>query len=210
VEQKLPAHLRTEGGQYYRPLQNAWEGLNYHLFGTNPVGWHVTSVLLHASVVVLVFRLAQLLAASTGVALLAALLFGVLGAHAEPVVWASSVTEPLSAFFQLAAFCLFIGAYRSGTRRLGLLGPLLLFALAMLSHESATVFPVLVAAYVFLFEGPHSDAGGKPQAGTPISLLRRMGGDSRGPRRSLPSRFFISQFGRWCWAPKTSSDLCTI
>jgi hypothetical protein len=142
-------------------LQNFWEGLNYHLFTTYPIGWHLTSILLHLGVVLLVFRLAQLLAASTEVATLAALLFGLLAAHAEPVVWASSSTELLGALFELAAFCLFIPAYLSGSGMRQTIGALVLFAFSTLSHETAVLFPLLVATYVFLFEptGDRAETG---------------------------------------------------
>jgi tetratricopeptide (TPR) repeat protein len=157
---------------YYRPLQNIWLALNYHLFGLNPVGWHAMKILLHLVVVLLSFRLAQLLTRSAFAGLLAALLFAVLPAHAEAVVWAEAIPEPLSAAFELAALCLFI---RHTGRRWHLACPLLLAAGAMLSHESAVVLPLLIAAYVFLLEtqGSARDVPAGPEE-VP-SLLNRVG-----------------------------------
>lgn len=168
---------------YYRPLQNVWLALNYHLVGLNPVGWHILKVLLHLVVVILSFRLTQLLTGSVGAALLAALLFGVLPVHVESVVWAEAIPEPLSAVFELSALCLFIA--RPSTQRRGLVSPLFLFASALLSHESAIVFPLLVAAYVFLFEkaGTQSELGVLSPRSMPIFVAGRM---SRALQRSAP------------------------
>ncbi|HZO80162.1 MAG TPA: glycosyltransferase family 39 protein [Candidatus Binataceae bacterium] len=135
---------------FYQPMQSLWLGLGYHLFGASPVGWHLAKIALHLLVVVLVFRVAQILSGSTRVGLIAALLFGLLAVHAEPVVWATDVPEPLSTAFELGAFCLFIRRSSSGWK--GLAGPLVLYALATFSHESAVMFPALIGAYVLLFE----------------------------------------------------------
>jgi len=155
----------------YHPLQNIWFGLAYHLFGTSPIGWHLLKIALHVAAVMLSFRLAQLLTGSAGAALLAAMLFAVLPVHAEPVVWAADVPEPLAAVFELGAFCLFIR--RSKTRWRGIIWPLVLFAGALLSHESAVVFPVLIGAYVFLFETHDGEPIAFFAAGRVAPTLRR-------------------------------------
>jgi protein O-mannosyl-transferase len=152
---------------YYRPLQNIWLGLSYHLVRRNPAGWHLLKIALHLGVVVAAFRLAQLLTASVAAGLLTALLFGLLPVHAESVVWASAIAEPLSALFELGVLCLFIR--RSKPHWSGAIWPLVLFAGAMFTHESAVVFPVIIALYVFLFE---TDGDGSAR---PLSLRKRIG-----------------------------------
>jgi protein O-mannosyl-transferase len=142
---KLPA------SDQYHPLQNVWFGIAYHAFGKNPLCWHLVKIALHLIVVVLSFRLAQIMTKSAGVGLLTALLFGLLPVHAEAVVWASDIPEPLCTAFELGAMYLFIGRTRTPAWR-GIKWSLLAFAGALLSHEMAVVFPLLIAAYVFLFE----------------------------------------------------------
>src|SRR5271155_4891383 len=78
---------------YYRPLQNVFFTFAFPIAGKNPVAWHVIKIVLHLWVVILTFRLGQLLTGSTATALLAGLTFGVLGVHAEPVVWVSAISE---------------------------------------------------------------------------------------------------------------------
>src|SRR5712692_6235422 len=51
--------LRLPRSFYYRPFEDAWLALNYHLFGLNPPGWHATMIVVQLVGVYLVYRLAQ-------------------------------------------------------------------------------------------------------------------------------------------------------
>ena len=159
---------RLPQSAYYRPLENVWFAANAWLFGTNPVPWHLAKIALHAIVVALCFRVAQLLTGRVATGLLAAAIFGLMPAHVGAVVWASAIPEPLSTAFELGAMIFLIK--RSPGLSRGLLIALLLCSCAMLTHESAILFPLIVAAYVFLFEGV--DAG---MAARIVSALRVAG-----------------------------------
>ncbi len=135
---------------YYRPLQNVWFWMNYQLMGVNPVGWHLEKIVLHLVAVVLCFRVAQLLTRSNAVALLTAAIFGLMPAHVEGVVWMSAIPEPLSTVFELAAMLCLIGRKPGWSR--GMLSSLGFYACALLTHETSILFPLIVAAYVFLIE----------------------------------------------------------
>jgi len=143
-----PSHLPQT--RFYRPLADAWLGLNYHVFGLNAFGWHATQVALHLVVVWLVFRIAQRLARDASVALLAALLFGLLPFHAEAVAWPSAACHLLGAVFELAAFYLVIDPGSRATTRRDRAGAVLLYGAALLSIESTVMFPALVASYFLL------------------------------------------------------------
>jgi hypothetical protein len=135
----------------YRPLELVWFALNAQLFGVNhPAPWHLMKILLQVVAVLLCFRAAQLLTGEVVVAMLAAAVFGLMPAHVEPVVWASAIPEPLSAVFELAAL-IFLIERKPGWSR-GLMLSALFYAFAILSHESAIFFPVIVFAYVMIFE----------------------------------------------------------
>jgi len=143
---KNPASLPQ--ASYYRPLQNLWFALGFHLFGYNPIAWHAAKILLHLVVVLLAFRAAAVLSGDVTVGLLAALLFGVLPAHAAVVTWISALPEPLAAGFELAAFSLAVEGPKDRRMRLGSVA---CFVAALLSFEGAIVFPVLLGAYLFMF-----------------------------------------------------------
>jgi hypothetical protein len=137
---------------YYRPLQASWFGLNYMILGNHPAAWHLEKIVLELIAVLLCFRLAQLLTRSTAIALLTAGFFALLPANVESVVWASAIGEPLVAIFEMGALCCFINRAPGQKWPRGLKFALMLYVGALLSHESAILFPLIVAAYVFLIE----------------------------------------------------------
>jgi hypothetical protein len=143
-----PNHLPQSA--YYRPLQASWFGLNFMIFGNHPAAWHLEKIVLQLIGVVLCFRVAQLLTRSSAIALLTAGIFALLPANTESVVWVSAIGEPLSTAFELGALCCLINR-KPGLSR-GLVFALLLYAGALLTHETAILFSAIVAAYVFLFE----------------------------------------------------------
>jgi tetratricopeptide (TPR) repeat protein len=166
-----PLHLPQSS--YYRPLQDIWLGLNYRLFGLQPPGWHATMVLLHLLAVVLVFKVASILTGHRLSGLLAALLFGLFPAHAEAVVWPAAIPEPMAGLFELAAFYFFIR--RAGVPGSNTAWALMLFAAALLSHESAIAFPGLIAVYVLIFDDAASIPPPKGNAPGPPALAGRLG-----------------------------------
>ena len=135
---------------YYRPLQNVWFWTNAAIFGSRPALWHLEKIALHVVVVVLSFRAAQLLAGDVTVGLLTAAIFAVLPAHTGAVVFASAIPEPLSLAFELGSLILLIGR-RPGVSQ-GLIGASILYGCAALTHESAVLFPFIVAAYLLVLE----------------------------------------------------------
>jgi len=120
------------------------------------------------------------------VALLSALLFALLPVNTESVVW--SVGPPQAAVFELAAFCLFIERPKGNWR--GLVWPVVLFAAAAFSHESAFIFPVLIAAYVLLV-----NAGAKVHQQDGVKVHQGAGGFwplAGGERGDLPPRLCVA------------------
>jgi hypothetical protein len=103
--------------------------------------------------------------------MLVALLFGLLPANGAAVISIQALGEPLAAVFAMGALCAFIR--RSKTRRLGMAWPMLLFAGATLSHETAILFPLVIAAYVFLLEpadeGAHASSVGSACLGRRVA-----------------------------------------
>ena len=150
----------------YRPLGDIWFALNYHLFGLNPIGWHIGSVIVHLIAVWLVFRLALRLTGDRRTSMLAMVIFAVIPVHVQTVAWLSAIGLLLAATLEMGALCL--SADRTPLR-LGF--ALALYALALLSHESAAAFPGLVALYAFFIESA-GDASGSPRdtVGTRIGL----------------------------------------
>jgi protein O-mannosyl-transferase len=142
-----------ELGNYFRPLFLTWLRLNDAVFGGAAWGWHLTTILAHLVVVLLVYFLVMRLAGDRGVALLATLIFALHPAHIEAVTWISGVTEPLLGMLLIGAFLCYLRVRETrwlsgwGAAALGL------FALAILEKETAMILPGLLAAYEWIY-GP--------------------------------------------------------
>lgn len=147
----------TVPGNYYRPVFLLWLLINHTLFGLNPIGWHLTTIILHLVSTLSVFLIVKKLSKDEAAAGFAALIFGFHPVHIEAVVWISGVTEPLLAALLLPSFICFLNSreHKTWNRYLTSLG---LFALALLSKETAVILPVVIFAYLWIFEGATDDA----------------------------------------------------
>jgi tetratricopeptide (TPR) repeat protein len=145
------AHLHSQTN-YYRPLFLLWLRLNHALFGLEPMGWHLTTVLLHLATTLLVYLLGRRLLARRDAAAVAALLFALHPVHIESVAWVSGLTDPLLALFFTGSFLSYL-RWREEKRLLCLALALLLAALALLCKESGVALPLLILAHASLY-GP--------------------------------------------------------
>lgn len=145
-----PAH--TPVGSYYRPLTSIWFWLNFHLFGLHPMGWCAAMIAMHLIAVWLVFRVASSLSDDALTGLFTATLFALMPVHTEAV--AGSFASLLCSAFELGAFQNSL----TGSRRIW---PLILYACALLTYESALVFPLLIATHALLF--PSGNNAGEPE-----------------------------------------------
>lgn len=138
---------------YYRPLVSLAYYLEFQLFGLDPFGYHLVSLLLHASCVLLVLawlraRLAPAYEArsvSVGAAIGAAW-FALHPTRTESVSWISGCTDLWMTLFLLSsALCL-----RSPRTRARLLLAALCAAAALLCKEAALMLPALLALDAWL------------------------------------------------------------
>ncbi|MFZ0660018.1 MAG: tetratricopeptide repeat protein, partial [Candidatus Binataceae bacterium] len=147
---------------YYRPLQDLWLGLDYQMFGLNPVGWHISIVLTHLVAVYLLYQVGLSLTKSRYAACVGATLFGVLPIGVQAAAWPCAIPFPMVAAFYLGSMWFFIERKRAPGRNLAI--SLALFVGGLLSHELAVMMPGLLIAYVFILEdAPPDEPRRKPQ-----------------------------------------------
>lgn len=146
--------------RYYRPLQALTYLLDYQIWGLHPVGYHLTNVLLHAGVALLLQRLAVVLLRNTTAGLVTALLFAVHPIHTEAVTYIAGRSDPLAALFMLAALLWFARDPRPGLsgRRMLSLGA---FLLALLAREAAMV-TLLLLVLIDRVPAPRDDGASEP------------------------------------------------
>src|SRR5881628_2264330 len=142
---------------HYIPLTWMTLGMDYLLWGMNPVGYHLTSLLLHVTSAVVFFFLARRLltlalplASGRGHALtvsagFAALVFAIHPLRVESVAWATERRDVLSGLFYLLTLLSYLRACERGApgRRSYWLS-VALFGCALLSKSMAVSLPVVL------------------------------------------------------------------
>jgi len=141
----------------YRPVYKLWQMLNEQLFGSVLPWWHFTSLLLHLAATLLVYQLGIKLLKQRWTAALAALLFAFHPIHVESVAYVTASTDLLVTVFALASFLAYFHFREEGASPVYFLASVFAAALAMLSKETAVMFPWLLVAYEALRE-PRSGA----------------------------------------------------
>ncbi len=147
---------------YYRPLFYSWLRVSAALFGVHPFPWHLTVLLTHLAVTVLVFFLLRRHLRDSWMAAAGSLIFGLHPAHIESVVWISGATDPLAALGVLGSFLLWLR--KMETPRTSLLaGSLACYGAALMCKETAVALPAIVFAYVLMgIPGSENSSLGKP------------------------------------------------
>ncbi len=141
--------------QYY-PLVHTSFWIEHHLWGMDPVGYHLINILLHAGIAILLWQLLRRL--SMPGAFLAAAVFAVHPVQTETVAWVTERKNLLSALFYLLSLLAYLefrpleeGAASGSRRRYG--WSLACFALALLSKTVAGSLPVAIVLLLWWKRG---------------------------------------------------------
>jgi hypothetical protein len=141
--------LGTQFG-WYRPLFDLYMVISWKLFGMNPLGYHLMSILLYAFVSVAVGYLGWLLTDDVNVSLLAVIIFALHNCHSEVVMWISSANELLAGFFTLSSIIFYL-LYRRRHQFFWFLLAIVGGLLAITSKETALFIPIAFLVYDILF-----------------------------------------------------------
>ncbi len=150
----------------WHPLTWISHAVDYAIWGANPAGHHLTSILLHAFNTLLVYTLVERLIEAgdaaavrsrgsiSAVAAMTAFLFGLHPVHVESVAWAAERRDVLSTFFFLLALVAYLRYRRAAagagrTDRAGFSFGLYLWclgcaALALMSKPMAVTLPLVM------------------------------------------------------------------
>lgn len=129
---------------YWRPVVTLAYALQFHAFGTSPLGYHAVNLALHLACTLLTFgllrrRVGDGEARGEVAALLGALVFAVHPSRPESVTWVSGSTDLWMTLLALLGNRVF-----DGPRDRRGLGTGALLGLAILSKEAAVVVPALL------------------------------------------------------------------
>src|SRR5437870_5547954 len=154
------SHLRwmwTTHRGHYIPLTWMTFGLDYLLWGMNPVGYHLTSLLLHAANAVVFFFLVRRILtlalpgpAERGHAVpvaagFAALVFAIHPLRVESVAWVTERRDVLSGLFYLVTILMYLWACERGARGRGWYWlSVAVFVGALLSKSMVVNLPIVL------------------------------------------------------------------
>ncbi len=138
--------LGFAGYPYYRPLVTASFAVDHAIWGTAPLGYHLTNLVLHAlnAWLVAVLVLALMPGAGRVGATVAAMFYAVLPVHPNAVGWVAARSDLLVGAATLATLVAFHRGFSRPSRVARALGTVA-FGAALLSKESGVVAVALVA-----------------------------------------------------------------
>ena len=140
-------------GIFYRPISYLSFQLDYLVWGLNPFGYHLTSLVLHILVILATFHLSlRLTGGMLRTSVLAALLFTSHPLLVETVPAIARRQDVLEALFLILSFQFYLRG-RGSTGRGNLAASLSFFLLALGTKETAILMPGLVFFHALVFPG---------------------------------------------------------
>ncbi|OGY42069.1 MAG: hypothetical protein A2Y82_02270 [Candidatus Buchananbacteria bacterium RBG_13_36_9] len=147
-------------GGSYRPMVNVAFWVNYHVWGLNPLPYHLTNLIFHIGVCFLVYLLVSCLfkdhEQKNSLAILSALFFSILPNHSEAVIWIAAIADPMAAFFYLLSFYGYL-AFRQKESSFAkasvdkkfywLLISVISFVIGLLTKEFVITLPLLILVW---------------------------------------------------------------
>jgi len=148
----------------YRPIRSLLYLAYYQLWGTNPIGYHLHSLLVHlASTILIYFIIKALIKNSSLLPFTAGLLFGLHPIHTESITYIAAGMEMTGVVFFLAAFLAYLRHKNIWTVPLALLAfftyeitltlpfLLVLYELTLGKRNWKKIWPIAAAAVGYLF-----------------------------------------------------------
>jgi len=147
-----PAHVWTmftvPAAKLYVPLTYLSFAVDYQIWGRNPLGYHLTNLLLHVANTLLVFALVSELLRDRSthgktVAMLTAAIFGTHPLHVESIAWATERKDVLFAFFYLLGLLAYL-SWVTNRKRATYWCAFAFFVASALSKSTAVTFPLVL------------------------------------------------------------------
>lgn len=134
-----------------RPLMVVSLVADYHIWGLNPFGYHLTNVVLHANNSVLLYTLLRLVSIDKTPAGLGTLLFVLHPIQTETVNGINFREDLLATFFFLLAIVYFIKTALNPHLKTYIIS-MVAFVMALLSKETAVAFLPIALVYLYSFK----------------------------------------------------------
>ncbi len=133
----------TDYANFRHPLTWLSHLLDFQLFGANPAGHHVTSLILHTANAVLIFILLNMMTGAVFKSAVVSLLFSVHPLHVETVAWVSDRKDLLCLFFGVMSVISYLLYVRNPDKK-RYLPIIFLFVLSLMSKPMLVTLPLLL------------------------------------------------------------------
>lgn len=138
---------------FYRPLQELSNMIDYFLWGRNPMGFHLTNIILHSLTSVMVFIFIFYISNNYFISFLSAILFGIHPINTESVSYIAGRADSLYSFFFLLSIIFYIKFCKRiieskkgfGFYLVALMG----FIFSLLSKEHSLILPIIILLYLY-------------------------------------------------------------
>ncbi len=141
-----------QASNYYRPFLFLTFLFNYLVSGLNPVLYHLLNNTIHLANSILIFVLLCRWINNRRAAFLAALLFLIHPLQTEAVTYISGRGDPLSVLLMLLGIFIFLNLRERGKTILAYVSSGIAMVLAILSRETAVLFPLCLGVAIIAFE----------------------------------------------------------
>lgn len=135
----------------WRPLMGVIYAGEWRVFGLDPLGWRLVNLAFHLGSVAVLYALVARVTRRPAIGAIAAMIFGVSGAHFDTVTYITALPHVMSTFLVLASLLAIVSYVQDGERNPWAFWlAFALFVTGFLANEGSFVYaPVIVAAYVF-------------------------------------------------------------
>ena len=148
----IPKFFAEDVDGIYRPMRTVLYSISYAVWGLNPFGYHLTSLLFHVLNAILAFLILNIISKKRVISLTAALLFAAHPVHTERVTNMTAGFDQLGIFLFLLAFYFYINFSIKQNKKF-LYYSIASFIPALLSSEEAATLPLVILLYETSFNG---------------------------------------------------------
>jgi len=143
---------------WYRPIFALTSGIDYAIWGINPFGWNLTSVILHVLVSVCLFFIMLLLTkGELFIAWLSAVIFTTHPILANDVLVVTYRQDVIAALLMLLTLLFFLKHASSvSKKRYYIFLSLLFFVITLGAKEVTIITPLIIFAYILIFSNGKS------------------------------------------------------
>jgi len=146
---------------FFRPIFNLYWSINFHLYGLNPFGYHLSILAIHIMNALLIFYILSTLTGHNVLAMLTSLIFSLHPVHNEAILLLTAGAGVLATLFFLLSLLTYLYWLKDRTK-LCYIGSIAFFSLSLMSYESMFIsaLPILLVSS-FLKGGKQESSEGK-------------------------------------------------